>query len=843
MSVFTLFADRPIRDPEDQLWFSAPQDRAKPKPIRRQLDQIAETLVAPLAPGAKPAASLTIAIHGAPGSGKSSALNVLWDLAREKARALGSGADGDAIAARLVRCAYVAPNWESPDLTPRTSLVASMLVALAGGETEAVSKLLASTQSIAEAIRDASQPSDAQGRKMWASKMVGLIASEVSKLRNVEEILRDSLPDKSGAPRVLAMLIDDLDRCDPAFVYAILSELLEHGDLDNFFFILAASPGTLARAVTDGASVRAADATLPAGAHRPASPIAVRGQIGVSQELAKLVQHIVDVPLVDGDGMRALLGRLFEDKLASGKADPVAQAIVDSAPLFVLALPEATPRAVKRCLNFLVARLGEGAIPSDSVAGVRAHIKRLLLEYAWPDFLRDWFDPMTSDGPARSLAPIVMLEETVSRAALVDNSDRRVLHELEYVCDAFPSLPWRELPVALLRFLSASPRLATMPTQAAPPRRERIEDAKASTVPPPGKPEAGAIVPSAKTDPEDILGALGLPKGSPLRTLRLGNERMLASDAPAGAVAFSLDLAPVGAPDPNAGDSPDDPAVLEVTVPSRAPDPNAGDGPDDAPMVDDAPMPPPPPPGPPPPFAAPPSFSRGPAPPPGPPAFGPPPPFAPPPPVRAPGAPGASAAPAVSAPGAPPPSASAPGAPPPSASAEERPMDVPSLAPPDLVIDEALRDVQRIADPIARVDRAAHAIFGLRDLGDEAEPAAICLARALWPSVTAAPRDGVMLCAVMDVYVALLQERGQRRTACGVLQRAYEVLGDNAHVRERYSLFLTGAGALQAARKVLSHQPVDVAELFADDAVAVPVIESGWPRVVQLVRATLGSSA
>lgn len=170
-------------------------------------------------------------------------------------------------------------------------------------------------------------------------------------------------------------------------------------------------------------------------------------------------------------------------------------------------------------------------------------------------------------------------------------------------------------------------------------------------------------------------------------------------------------------------------------------------------------------------------------------------------------------------------------------------MDVPSLAPQDLVIDEALRDVQRISDPIARVDRAAHAIFGLRDLGDDAEPAAICLARALWPSLIAAPRDGVMVCAVMDVYVALLQERGQRRTACGVLQQAYEVLGDNAHVRERYSLFLTGAGALQAARRVLSHQPVEVADLFADDAVAAPVIESGWSRVVQLVRAARGSPA
>ena len=320
MSAFTLFADRPVRDPEDQLWFASPKDRSQPKPIRRHLEQIAETLVAPLAPGAKPAASLTIAIHGAPGAGKSSALNVLWDLALAKARALAPGADGDAIAARLVRCSYLAPNWQSPELSARQTLVASMIVALAGGESEAVKKLLLATQGVAQDLGDASEPRDAQGRKMWASKMVGRIAVEVAKLRNVEDLLRDNLPDPSGKPRVLAMLIDDLDRCDPAFVYALLSELLERSDLDNFFFVLAASPGTLTRAVSEGAAAGAGFG--PSDAHRT-TPIVSRGQVAINEELAKLVQHIVEVPRVDVDGMRALLGRLFEDKLTPGGADPI----------------------------------------------------------------------------------------------------------------------------------------------------------------------------------------------------------------------------------------------------------------------------------------------------------------------------------------------------------------------------------------------------------------------------------------------------------------------------------------------------------------------------------------
>jgi len=692
MSSFTLFADRPVGDAEDQLWFASPKDRASPRPIRDQLDQVAATIVAPLAPGAKPSPSLTVAIHGASGSGKSSALQVLWDLALAKARALGEGAAGEAIAARLVRCSFVAPQWHKPDLDARTTLVAAMLVSLAGSEAKVVSHLIVPTGSISAEIKEASEPRDPQGRRLWASETLNKIAAAVAKQRDVSSLLRSWLRGDEGkeapeskdgpggderAPRVLAMLIDDLDRCELPFVYDVLNELQELGDLDNFFFVVAASPETLRRAVVARAPGAAGDA--------PAAP----------RELAKLVQHAVSVPPIDVDGMRALLVHLLGDKLAAGGADPVAAAIVESASLLLLGLAEATPRALKRCLNFLVARLGERGAAPVTAPELRVRIKRLLLEYTWPEFYEGWFEPMTSSGPARNLAPVTMLEETASRAALVDGSDRRVLHELSYVCDAFPWLPWRDLPIALLRFLSASPRLVAASSQASPP-----------------------------------------PMAAPARTGAL--EVFLGDDAGVrlrGTRSTARSLTTFG------GDA------------NKAA-PGAGEGVE--PDRDDA-LPP-----------------------------------------------GAGSEPS---------------------------------SPADDILAEAESDVAGLAQPLARLDRAAHAIFALRDLAGDADFLAMSLARGLWPALCDAPRDGAMLRAVLDAYVGLLEERRLRGTACAVLQAAYGVAGQDPHVRERYGLFLTGAGALQAARRVTAHEPVDVRDLLVDDPEALRALDAAAPRVEPLLRA------
>ncbi len=744
MSLFTLFADRPVGDAEDQIWFVSPKDRTSPRPLREQLEQVAATIVAPLAPGASPSPSLTVAIHGACGSGKSSALNVLWDLALAKARALGEGAAGEAIAARLVRCSFVSPQWHKPDLDARTTLVAAMLVSLAGSEAKVVSSLIVPTGSISSEIKEASEPRDPQGRRLWASETLNKIAAAVAKQRDVDDLLRSWLDGNEGKeaqggkerePRVLAMLIDDLDRCELPFAYDVLNELQELGTLDNFFFVVAASPETVRRAVA---------ARVPG---REGDPQAIE------RELAKLVQHTVSVPPVDVDGMRALLEHLLVDKLAGGSADPVAAAIVESAPLLLLGLAEATPRALKRCLNFLVARLGEGAAERATAPELRVRIKRLLLEYTWPDFYRGWFEPMTSSGPARNLPPVMMLEETASRAALVDGTDRRITHELTYVCDAFPWLPWRDLPIALLRFLSAPPRLVTASSQAAPPRMTAPANTGAPAVASDDEPSRSPRGTRSLTKPFITFG--GVRNAGGFESLGLRTNRTMDMAAP-GKAPSGRGKAPSGrgkAPSepPGAGKAP-----LSDPNEGVGPDPNEGVGPD----PDD---------------------------------------------VLPPGGP-----------------------------ADPSPVE--------RVLDEAERDVAKLALPLARLDRAAHAIFALRDLGGEADVVAMSLARGLWPSLCAAPRDGAMLCPVMDAYVTLLEEHGLRGTAGAVLQSAYAAAGDQPHVRERYSLFLTGAGALQAARRVNAHEPVELHDLVSDDPEALRVVAAAAPLVQPLLRAVSAAS-
>jgi hypothetical protein len=699
-SLPALLSDRPVGNSEERLWAS--QNKA----IRDQLEQIAATFAAPLGPDKKPAPSLTIAVTGPWGSGKSSALRVLSDLTVEKVRALappGDAAAADALASRLSFCRYAAPVLQATAVGARTTLVVRMLVALAGSDADAVRELLGPAAAIESQLGDVSEPSNAEAQRMWNSVTLDKIASAVSGVRDFDRVLGERLKTRAGEDRVLVVLIDDLDRCDPAFVYAVLSELSQLVALDRVFFVVAAEWSTLCRAV------------------RESAPGSARTEAEAEHELAKLVQHTVSVPLLDEPGARVLL-----DHLLDGAKAPAAKAVRDNVDLLLAGLPEPTPRAVKRCLNFMMSRLSRA-----TARDLRADLKRLLLEHTWEGFYRRHFEPMTTEGPAWNIAPIVMLEQAVSRAEALGGSDRRLAYELAIVCDEFPSLPWRELPLRLVRFLGAEPSLVAGPRSRAPeppPPPVQAPPPPPPHAPPPVMPPSFEVLITPEPRPHDQAG--GGPGGPPRAT---GSP-----ESPAGTPTAESD-----------GKS-----ATEGTGPDGVDDVGVG--------TPESPSPPPPP---------------------------------------------------------------------------------PALTTIDGVLAGARADVMALADPRARLERAAHALFELSNLGRESDAPSLHLSRVVLPELCKDPRDGRLLSAVLDRHVTLLRRYGLRRSACAALDLAYRSADYVSYVRDAYSLYLLGAGAVDLSRRVTANQKIEYHEVLSDDPQAQPMLTAVDPRVQMLLDAAFGDAA
>lgn len=468
-----LFDDRPVGSDADSLWGghaagllresheAAPLREGHPAggdDVRVHLEHIADTFVAPLRSDHE-ASSITVAVHGAWGSGKSSALRILRDLALAKLRdaappaagpSVGAAAastapagappapPGASLADRLVFCEYAAPVWQSLTIKPRTTLVARMLVSLAGGVERAVVEMFQTANAAgSSASGGASQPRDAEGRFAWSSATLPQIADVLARLQDFDALLCSKIRDRRC---VLVVLVDDLDHCEPSFVRELLDELQQLGSVPNLFFVLAADEATLRRAVGDGITGR------------------THTDVDTDHELAKLVQHTLSVPPLDESGTRRLLGHLFKER----GADPVAATLIENAALFFQGLPEQTPRAVKRCLNALGHRLfRELSKPGLTPIDRKRRLKEALLEHTWGDFYRTHFVPMQSS-TGRDREPLLSLQGVLQRAEYGGGGERRVAHELTFLCDEFPSVRWRDLPVRLVRFLGTEPLLVDL---------------------------------------------------------------------------------------------------------------------------------------------------------------------------------------------------------------------------------------------------------------------------------------------------------------------------------------------------------------------------------------------
>jgi hypothetical protein len=136
------------------------------------------------------------------------------------------------------------------------------------------------------------------------------------------------------------------------------------------------------------------------------------------------------------------------------------------------------------------------------------------------------------------------------------------------------------------------------------------------------------------------------------------------------------------------------------------------------------------------------------------------------------------------------------------------------------ILDVALDDMALLKpDRRAQIERASRVVTALKRFEPASDGAAMSIARAVLPELAKSPGSGEVLAAVLDRYVVLLRGHGLHKTARRTLHDAYVAARQVAYVRDAYSMYLMGAGAMAAARQVSAGDPaVNYRELFCDDA-------------------------
>lgn len=358
---WTYFSDRPVGLRNDLLW--------KGQIINEQIYQIAERVVSPLFSSSSSqysddtSSSITFAIYGRWGMGKSSALRMI----QEASYLLTKGH----VEERLHFCEYPAPSYEMLPYDARTTMVLRMLTSLAGGPKQAIDQFLGDALAVGK-LEDTLPPGRDDGGTSRMSYILSRMSITLSSLVDFDKILANRLRNKEGENHALVVLIDDLDRCKTDFIWQVLDSIQQLSNIPNLFFVLAVDQERLRRTVEERFE-RTGGATDPDFA------------------LEKYIQHAVTVPDLDENGLKILVEKLLEDYR---EKDIVANAIVENIQFLQNGLHVLTPRSIKRCLNTIRPDLRRRLIGGASSEEQQMIVKERMLEYVWPDFYHQYFLPM-----------------------------------------------------------------------------------------------------------------------------------------------------------------------------------------------------------------------------------------------------------------------------------------------------------------------------------------------------------------------------------------------------------------------------------------------------------------
>ena len=360
----TYLSDRPVGLENDLLWDG--------KTIREEIERIAERVVSPLysktgklgSPD-QTSSSITFAIYGEWGMGKSTALRMLEEaiveLAQEKL-----------VSEQIYFCKYGAPSYEalSKSYDARTTMAFSILTALARGPKAAIDMFLDDAIAVSK-LNDILPPGPVEYDDRKATQVLSRMAVSLSSLVDFDKIVEGHLRDEEGRGRMLVVMIDDLDRCDTEFIWQVLNSIQQLSDIQNLFFVLAVDENLLRETVRERFK-------------------RANGVIDPDFALEKYIQHAVSVPNLDVESLKLLVSQLSK---TYGENDFVSLAIVENIQFFNHGLKKLTPRSVKRCLNTIRPDLRRKLKDKQSEEAQKLVVKERILEYVWPDFYQKYFFP------------------------------------------------------------------------------------------------------------------------------------------------------------------------------------------------------------------------------------------------------------------------------------------------------------------------------------------------------------------------------------------------------------------------------------------------------------------
>jgi hypothetical protein len=331
------------------------------------LNSIADYIVRAAVAADEPS-SMTFAIYGKWGAGKSSALRVVEDRIKGTA---------EKTPLKVTFTHFDSPLWERfPDIRP--ALAYEIVKGISPEALTKEAKLLAlMTQKDPMALPD-------EAELKQAVVFLGVLGSLPS-APVLEQWMRDAAirvstkPGENGTSAHIVM-IDDLDRCSLSFTARLLAAMGYWQAIPGFsiFFIIAADRDHLLDSLREN---------LPRGAHNPAQALEKYVHLSVNMpgflealdEVASFLKNLTESVIDDGtmdQDRRAELQQMIE---GSVKSYPNCV----FAPLLELDEVGLTPRAVKHRFNTFMAEFkpqpGLEAVPP-------ADLKDLLIKAFWPEF-------------------------------------------------------------------------------------------------------------------------------------------------------------------------------------------------------------------------------------------------------------------------------------------------------------------------------------------------------------------------------------------------------------------------------------------------------------------------
>lgn len=420
--IASYFSDRPVGLDGDLLW--------RDEIIRQEINYIAQRVVDPLREmGEYPdhrSDSMTFAIYGKWGMGKSSALRMLREQAFVIAKEVG-------LQDHLKFCTFAAPSYESLPYDVRTMLAMRILSSLSGDPAKALDEFL---PEFVDASDCPNLPMPTSSRS-WSGHALEQVAATLSRLVDFDRLIADYLT--GGNPeqttQVLLVLLDDLDRCQSGFIWKTLDTIQQFSDVPNIFFVLAVDQDQLRETVKERLG----------GARDP------------DFALEKYVQHAVLVPGMDEQRLQRFVEELLKRQ---GTGDAVDQALIANVQFLQYGLQERTPRSVKRCLNSIRFNL-EYRLQHTPQEQWPIVIKERILEYTWPDFYQTSLvsakEAQERRGGIYYHRAFSALEAACADFVMGGGRDEDQLRFQARRISELLNLDWENLPLDLIRYLGHAP--------------------------------------------------------------------------------------------------------------------------------------------------------------------------------------------------------------------------------------------------------------------------------------------------------------------------------------------------------------------------------------------------